>query len=117
MKAQRNTLFPILIWIALFSFNLSALGEVNETGLTVTKEGELPETITDRYTINTAGTYTFTGSYIEETVTSGPLHVIEVNSSGDVIIILKNANIKLTNSSRDNPNCNLIKINDNSRVT
>ena len=99
MKAQRNTLFPILIWIALFSFNLSALGRVNETGLTVTKEGGPSVTITNSYTINSAGTYTFTGSYIEETVTSGPLHVIEVNCSGAVKIILKNANIKPTNSS------------------
>lgn len=117
MKAQRNTLFPILIWIALFSFCVSAQG-VNDTNrLTVTTEDGESQTITDSYTISTAGTYTFTGSYIEETVTSGPLHVIEVNSSGDVIIILKNANIKLTNSSRDNPNCNLIKINNDSRVT
>ena len=46
MKAQRNTLFPILIWIALFSFCVSAQG-VNDTNrLTVTKEGGSSVTIT-----------------------------------------------------------------------
>ena len=44
------------------------------------------------------------------------MHVIEVNYSGDVTIILKSANIKLTNYSSD-PDCNLIKINNDSRVT
>lgn len=112
MKAQRNTLFPILIWIALFSFNLSALGEVNETGLTVTKEGELPVTITDSYTINSAGTYTFTGNY--EANISFARNVITVSTSEAVAIILNNATINLTSTAGD---CRLIKINDYSQVT
>lgn len=115
MKAQRNTLFPILIWIALFSFCVSAQG-VNDTNrLTVTTDGR-SETITSNYTINTAGTYTFTGSYIE-TVTSAPLHVIEVNCSEPVKIVLENATINLTNNSDNDKDCNLIKINNGSHVT
>lgn len=104
MKKQAWT--AILLWMALFSFTLSAQGTGGTTtDLTVTKDGETTETlISGSYKIESSGTYHFTGTYngtltAEEGSSEGKA-VISVETSEEVTIILENVTITLTGNQQ-----------------
>ncbi|MCF2602797.1 Ig-like domain-containing protein [Parabacteroides distasonis] len=105
MKKQAWT--AILLWMALFSFTLSAQGTGGTTtDLTVTKNSDPPENINGSCIINSSGTYRFTGTYsgtpTAEIGSSEGKAVISVAAgiAGEVTIILENVTITLTGNQQ-----------------
>ncbi|MGM9760744.1 MAG: Ig-like domain-containing protein [Parabacteroides sp.] len=114
MTTTKNLWTAILLWMALFSFTLSA----QVTTIDLSNSEDLTN---DSYIISTAGTYHFKGTYsgtptaVIQISGSALLRtaVINVEAEGDVTIILENVNISL----RETGQCPLSARNANGTVT
>lgn len=118
MTTTKNVWTAILLWMALFSFTLSAQegGGNNEITINLSNSTDLTD---GSYTIRATGTYHFTGTYegtpsavIEPSVGKAVIGVA-AEVAGDVTIILENVTITLT----ENQQCPLSARNATGKVT